>query len=248
MKKKLSLILMLCFMVLGMAACGNSETKDYYGMTYSDLRGNVQQDVFSLTGASDITLLSEGALDAPGTEWTEELATQFVTSWFDTVENLGEFEGFGEFSIDTAQDTMTVEQYVEFPEREVSVTYVYSYNYQEEEMELSDVSADLVYTMGEKLAKAGLNTLMGMGTVFIVLILISLIISCFKIIPYLEHKKKEAAKTAAPDAVVSQIEQREEQEQQLTDDLELVAVISAAIAASEGTSTDGFVVRSIRRR
>ena len=33
-----------------------------------------------------------------------------------------------------------------------------------------------------------------------------------------------------------------------TDDLELIAVITAAIAAQEGTSTDGFVVRSIRRR
>ena len=34
----------------------------------------------------------------------------------------------------------------------------------------------------------------------------------------------------------------------LTDDYELVAVIAAAIAASEGAaSTDGFVVRSIRR-
>ena len=33
-----------------------------------------------------------------------------------------------------------------------------------------------------------------------------------------------------------------------TDDLELIAVIAAAIAASEGkTSTDGFVVRSIRK-
>ena len=34
----------------------------------------------------------------------------------------------------------------------------------------------------------------------------------------------------------------------LTDDTELVAVISAAIAASEGTTTEGFVVRSINRR
>ena len=32
------------------------------------------------------------------------------------------------------------------------------------------------------------------------------------------------------------------------DDLELIAVITAAIAAQEGTTTDGFVVRSIRRR
>jgi hypothetical protein len=33
-----------------------------------------------------------------------------------------------------------------------------------------------------------------------------------------------------------------------TDDLELVAVITAAIAASTGASTDDFVVRSIKRR
>ena len=37
-------------------------------------------------------------------------------------------------------------------------------------------------------------------------------------------------------------------EENLADDGELVAVIAAAIAAAEGTSTDGFVVRSIKRR
>ena len=46
------------------------------------------------------------------------------------------------------------------------------------------------------------------------------------------------------DKAIAQIVENEE----LSDDLELVAVISAAIAASEGAaSTDGFVVRSIRR-
>ena len=38
-----------------------------------------------------------------------------------------------------------------------------------------------------------------------------------------------------------------EKEENLTDDLELVAVITAAIAASEGTSADGLYVRSIKR-
>ena len=42
--------------------------------------------------------------------------------------------------------------------------------------------------------------------------------------------------------------EQEEQEEELADDGELVAVIAAAIAAYEGsTSTDGFVVRSIKR-
>ena len=47
-----------------------------------------------------------------------------------------------------------------------------------------------------------------------------------------------------PNSFLEQIEEKEE----LVDDTELVAVIAAAIAAYEGTSTDGFVVRSIRRR
>mgnify|MGYP000898117842 CR=1 FL=1 len=67
------------------------------------------------------------------------------------------------------------------------------------------------------------------------------------------EEKELAAK--AVDNAVSQIETKEtevseviEEPEDLTDDLELVAVIAAAIAASEGTSTDGFVVRSIKRR
>ena len=37
------------------------------------------------------------------------------------------------------------------------------------------------------------------------------------------------------------------EEEELADDLELVAVITAAIAASENTPADGLVVRSIKR-
>ena len=40
-----------------------------------------------------------------------------------------------------------------------------------------------------------------------------------------------------------------EKNEQALDDTELIAVIAAAIAASEGAaSADGYVVRSIRRR
>ena len=55
-----------------------------------------------------------------------------------------------------------------------------------------------------------------------------------------------AAPAAAPAPAPAPAE--EEQEEELADDGELVAVIAAAIAAYEGsTSTDGFVVRSIKR-
>ena len=59
-----------------------------------------------------------------------------------------------------------------------------------------------------------------------------------------KKKVKEAPAAKAVDKAVAQIAEGEE----LSDDLELVAVIAAAIAASEGVaSTDGFVVRSIKR-
>ena len=99
-------------------------------------------------------------------------------------------------------------------------------------------------SMADALADAGINTLLGMGTAFAVLILISLIISLFPMIGKIGKKQPAPApaKLAAPEVV---------EEEDLSDDEELVAVIAAAIAAYEGSTSasgDGFVVRSIRKR
>ena len=95
-------------------------------------------------------------------------------------------------------------------------------------------------SLGEKMADAAGNTLMGMGTVFLVLIFISLLISCFKFIPQIMDKLSK--KSEVVEEISETVTANEE------DDSELIAVIAAAIAASEQTSTDSFVVRSIRRR
>lgn len=107
------------------------------------------------------------------------------------------------------------------------------------------IAVNVTYTLGEQMEKAALNTVLGMGTVFIILILISLIISAFGLISKVSSSDKKAGEPEKKeDKVVAQIIEKEE----LSDDLELVAVISAAIAAYEGSgSTDGFVVRSIRK-
>ena len=88
-----------------------------------------------------------------------------------------------------------------------------------------------------------------MGTVFVVLIFISFIISLFKFIPAIEKKFSKKANVvpatpaAAPIAAAPAVQQAADH-----DDGELAAVIAAAIAAAEGTSADGFIVRSIKRR
>lgn len=113
---------------------------------------------------------------------------------------------------------------------------------------MTSCTLNMNQTKGELMGKAALNTLLGMGTVFVVLILISIIISGFAFIPKLQEKltKKEAPQPAAPAPVVA-APVVEEAEEEPADDTELVAVIAAAIAAYEGTSVEGFRVRSIRR-
>lgn len=112
-------------------------------------------------------------------------------------------------------------------------------------------------SMGERFGNAGLNTLMGLGIVFLVLILISLIISAFGIIHKLEEKKAGKKRKVVPEAdarvraVGSEVKALPDHvsvlEEEVTDERELAAVIAAAIAAFGGTDPSGFTVRSIRR-
>ena len=118
----------------------------------------------------------------------------------------------------------------------------------------------LMESMATRLKDAGINTLICICVVFAVLIFISLVISLFSFIPKAEAAaaRKKARKIEEKELAakaVSQIETKEtevseviEEPEDLIDDLELVAVIAAAIAASQNAvSTDGFVVRSIRK-
>ena len=95
-------------------------------------------------------------------------------------------------------------------------------------------------SLGEKMADAAGNTLMGMGTVFLVLIFISLLI------PQIMNKLSKKSSVEEKPEVVEEISETVTANEE--NDSELIAVIAAAIAASEQTSTDSFVVRSIRRR
>ena len=108
--------------------------------------------------------------------------------------------------------------------------------------------------IGATLADAGQNTIVGMGVVFAILILISLVISAFNLIGKAQNaaakKKEEKLKKNTPAVEQNKDEETadaEEEEIAPEDDLELVAVIAAAIAASENADPSGIVVRSIRK-
>ena len=111
------------------------------------------------------------------------------------------------------------------------------------------ISVNVNHSFGEKLTSAGLNTLLGMGMAFTVLIIIALVISAFPLIGKIGEKKPENDKQITQQSMENVTSQIAEKEEDASDDAELVAVIAAAIAAYEGSaSTDGYVIRSIRKR
>ncbi len=127
---------------------------------------------------------------------------------------------------------------------DTEVTVVYSVN---TETQTATITWDVDYPMGVLMQRAGLNTIMGIAIVFLTLLFLSWLIGRLHIIPdMIEKRTKDSAPAPAP-APVPVAAPVPAAEEDLTDDLELVAVITAAIAASENTSSDGFVVRSIKK-
>lgn len=168
-------------------------------------------------------------------------------SWKSSRDDLGAYVSFDtcEVVYDSSDKTYTAIVELSFEERGCEFKMIVN----RQLSEISNMTFNPDFTFGEKMAKAGMNTVMGIGTVFVMLLLISAIIYCFKFIHQWEERKnssKSQVPSAAPAAAVPAAAE-EEPEEELTDDLELVAVITAAIAASEGTSADGLVVRSIKR-
>ena len=247
MKKKIALFLSVLSVVMMLGACGKQDptTVDYNGVTYDQLYEA------SISAVEFVSKLPKEQMQqyADLTKFEEEyaLTVELCKKWLAAMEVSGNYVGLDKesFTVTKSGKTLTTDLMLKFENRDVVFELVYNYH----DMEMTGVTINPVYSFGEKMSTAALNTIICMSIVFTVLICISLIISAFKIFPYLEAKKKEkaAAKAAQVETnVVTQIEEIEEQE--YVDDTELVAVIAAAIAAYEGTSTDGFVVRSIRRR
>jgi sodium pump decarboxylase gamma subunit len=172
-----------------------------------------------------------------------------ITSFDTALENIGAITAVGEASAVIDGKTIIVNVPVTGELKSANAELIFS---NDMFMFLESAALNEESSFGDSMKKAGLNTLIGMGVVFAVLILISFIISLFGYIPKIQAAldKKKAAASEAPKAAPAPVAPAPVVEEVVdySDDLELVAVIAAAIAAYEGeTSTDGFVVRSIRK-
>ena len=142
-------------------------------------------------------------------------------------DDLGAYVSSGEGTVKEIDDGYEVTVDTVFEKRACA----FSITITEDMTSITGMSFAPVYSLGENMEKAALNTLMGMGTVFIVLIFISLLISCFKCISAFENKKKAAAPAGTDDA-----------------EMERLAVMTAIIEHRRRTaSSDSLVVRPIKR-
>ena len=166
-----------------------------------------------------------------------------LEAWIAADKELGSFV--------SADDTFEIEQKGSSTEATVNVKFknrdaevILAFDSESSRLENMTVNGD--YSRGEVLKKAGLNTLLGMGTVFVVLIIIMLVISLFNFLPGVKEKKPAKEETPAPAKQTPAPANAAP-----ADDLEIQAVIAAAVAAyaeETGQDSSGYFVRKIVRR
>ena len=185
---------------------------------------------------------------------TTMATVKMLRNWYSMKDSCGEFQGVEEYTADMTDNVITLDLVAKYAQAlkdnaTVNVKFTYDLN-----RNVSLMRWDLTDSFQTSIKRAALNTVIGLGTVFIVLMFLAFVIGQIHWMPdILDGKKKSkeaaeaAARTAAP-APAPAVQEVGEEAAEETDDLELVAVITAAIAASEQAPADGFVVRAIRRR
>ncbi len=251
MRKKISLLLCAVAVMLCFTACADSskETVDY---NEAAIQQTTEFMIEYCANADDASIEQwrsmrefsmELQLTQAGLPVTPESFLGALDAWQAAVDECGAYESHGDYTFETTNDKVKAAAEAQFADRDAVISFVF-----DENSYLESMTVDAKYSTGEILKKAGLNTILGMGTVFVVLIFISFLISLFRFIPDMSGKKKVQETKEAP--VQSAVETAPVVPE--TDDTELIAVIAAAIAAAREEAgvedAEGFFVRSIRRR
>ncbi len=257
LKKLTVALLALCMMALCFGGCGIEKTStqieaeaidrireaniatiaDYTEREFAAILSQVSYDEYAAYKAQGSVLISRTFDNDFGDRWksfTEAHGQCVEASVDETMRDKYEY---------TSRIIMTGEDGAQ-----MAMTITYDESATPIKTTIADYSDDSKQTMGQRLAVAGGNTIIGILTVFSVLILLSLIIYCFKFVNKMTTppSKKASAEAPAPVKTAPKAAPKALPENPETDPA-LIAVIAAAIAAAEEKPVEGFVVRSIRR-
>lgn len=245
----MSLIVCVLAASIGFAGCSQKTDTEYDKAAAEQVTETLIQSFSQMgsEGFEQFRSLSDYQLDfammQSGIPIEGENFIAMIDAWEAAEKECGSYVKHGEYKMEASEKELSVTTLAEYEDRDAVIEFKFDEKLNVESM---DVSAK--YTTGEILKKAGLNTVLGMGTVFVVLLFLAFLISLIKYIPPFVEKLTKKSTEQPVLAEQPKVVEKATEAVDSVDDLELVAVITAAIAAQEGTSTDGFVVRSIRRR
>ena len=255
--KKIRIVLLSVLLGLMLCACGKEEQVSDIQQMRTDLVCKIannyaidtisemaQNPAYFIADYSELTYdeLAQAILDYPGIHTDGYVLANAITSFQMGFEEAGAIVEWGSPVATVNGNEIIVDFEVVCERRYADIEFIFRNDLSNPEM--LSATFNTRYTMAEKMSKAGLNTVIGMGTVFVMLIVISFIISLFGL--FSGQNKKPDKKEESINKAVEQIEKNENAE--LASNAELVAVIAAAIAAYEGASnTNGFTVRSVKK-
>ena len=176
----------------------------------------------------------------------DAFTTATMESWKSVKDELGAYSSIVSQDVAKDGDVVTISTVAQFEKAKADVVLMLDLGQQM----YTSMTYSVQYSLAANMQRAGMNTLMGIGIVFLMLLFLSFVIGLFKYIEKFQNVGKKKAAEEAPkaeEAPAPAIAQSEAADEDFADDLELVAVISAAIAAYENTSGDSFVVRSIKK-
>lgn len=224
-------------------AAGDKETVEYDESELTTLLDEIFTIMTNADSTNYFLEMEDSELDTTlnGYSFDAKMLKDTINGFIDLIGECGGYKGKGDYRFEADNDKITMTVKLNFKERDVDMTVVY-----DDKEKATSVTYSPEYTFSEKMQKAAINTLIGMGTVFAVLIVICMLIYCFK---FLNKRSDNESGLTQSESSVPAVAQNPQSALNLVSNTELVAVIAAAVAASMGTtSTDGFVVRSIKKR
>lgn len=241
MNRKLkSLLAMVCVLALtlSMSVCAfaaDTVTED----EVANYKSAAETLISQIAGFSDEEIENYLAQD-------DAFTTATMESWKSVKNELGAYSSIVSQDVEKDGDVVTISTVAQFEKAKADVVLMLDLGQQM----YTSMTYSVQYSLAANMQRAGMNTLMGIGIVFLMLVFLSFVIGLFKYIEKFQNVGKKKAAEEAPkaeEAPAPAIAQSEAADEDFADDLELVAVISAAIAAYENTSGDSFVVRSIKK-
>ncbi len=242
----IGLIAVSIFPMCGFAA--NDKDIDEYKDDIETYVENICSQLSSYSGDQllEVEAYYEQLLEQTPDDEDAAMFLELTKEWIEVSSEIGDVIGYGDFKIEKAGKSYNAIIEIDGTKRDAHLTAVYA---KYDLVNPTAINAELEYTFGEKMSTAGINVVIGIATVFIILIIISLVIYAFRLIPALQAKFAEKKEMVAQaDEKVTLLSSNQDIRTQDDDDEEVVAAIIAAIVAYTGQSADDFVVKKIRRR